>query len=208
LSAPSNGLIFPSGGIDDIPTLMRPISEGGILENKGIVDVVSCLTPDGKQIPYDIRKGVWVVFEADTKYLKNCFEEYKVVTDPSGKYMSLYKRWHLIGLELAISIASIGIRKEATGASTCFNADCVAIAKRNLKVGEILDGEGGYTVSGGIRPASKSIKNNYLPLGLAHNVSLINSINDGQIITWNDVKVDPNLIAYKLRKEMEDNFNL
>ena len=108
LSAPSNGLIFPSGGIDDIPTLMRPISEGGILENKGMIDVVSCLTPDGKQIPYDIRKGVWVVFEADTKYLKNCFEEYKVVTDPSGKYMSLYKRWHLIGLELAISIASIG----------------------------------------------------------------------------------------------------
>ena len=122
--------------------------------------------------------------------------------------MSLYKRWHLIGLELAISIASIGIRKEATGASTCFNADCVAIAKRNLKVGEILDGEGGYTVSGGIRPASKSIKNNYLPLGLAHNVSLINPINDGQIVTWNDVKVDPNLIAYNLRKEMEDNFNL
>jgi predicted homoserine dehydrogenase-like protein len=207
LSAPSNGLIFPTGGIDDIPTLMRPISEGGILEKKGMVDVVSCMTPDGKQIPYDIRKGVWVVFEADTEYLKNCFEEYKVVTDPSGKYMSLYKRWHLIGLELAISIASIGIRKEATGASTYFNADCVAIAKRNLKIGEILDGEGGYTVSGGIRPASKSIKNNYLPLGLAHNVSLLKPIDDGQVITWNDVKIDPNLIAYKLRKEMEVNFN-
>ena len=207
LSSPSNGLIFPAGGIDDIPTLMRPISEGGILENKGMVDVVSCITPDGKQIPYDIRKGVWVVFEADTEYLKNCFEEYKVVTDPSGKYMSLYKRWHLIGLELAISIASIGIRKEATGASTCFNADCVAIAKRNLKVGEILDGEGGYTVSGGIRPASTSIKNNYLPLGLAHNVSLLKPINDGQVLTWDDVKVDSNLIAHKLRKEMETNFS-
>ena len=82
---------------------MRPISEGGVLEGKGMVDVVSCLTPDGKQIGYYIRKGVWVVFEADTEYLKNCFEEYNVVTDPSGKYMSLYKRWHLIGLELAIS---------------------------------------------------------------------------------------------------------
>ena len=207
LSAPSNGLVFPSGGIDDIPTLMKPISEGGILEFKGMVDVVSCLTPDGKQIPYDIRKGVWVVFEAETEYLQNCFEEYKVVTDPSGRYMSLYKRWHLIGLELAISIASIGVRKEATGASVCFNADCVAIAKRNLKVGEVLDGEGGYTVSGGIRPSSKSIKNNYLPLGLAQNVSLLNPINDGQVITWNDVKIDPNNLAYKLRKDMEANFN-
>ena len=206
LLAPSNGLIFPSGGIDDIPTLMRPISEGGVLEGKGMVDVVSCLTPDGKQIPYDIRKGVWVVFEADTEYLKNCFEEYNVVTDPSGKYMSLYKRWHLIGLELAISIASVSIRKEATGASTCFNADCIAIAKKNLKVGEILDGEGGYTVSGGIRPASLSIKNNYVPLGLAHNVSLLNPINKGEIITWDDIKLDTNNIAYKLRKEMERNF--
>jgi predicted homoserine dehydrogenase-like protein len=172
-----------------------------------MVDVVSCITPNGKQIPYDIRKGVWVVFEADTEYLKNCFEEYKVITDPSGKYMSLYKRWHLIGLELAISIASIGIRKETTGASTCFNADCVAIAKRNLKAGEILDGEGGYTVSGGIRPASTSIKNNYLPLGLAHNISLQKPISDGQVLTWDDVKVDSNLIAHKLRKEMESNFS-
>ena len=98
-------------------------------------------------------------------------------------------------------------RQEATGASTCFNADCVAIAKRNLKAGEILDGEGGYTVSGGIRPASTSIKNNYLPLGLAHNVSLQKPINDGQILTWDDVKVDSNLIAHKLRKEMESNFS-
>ena len=96
--------------------------------------------------------------------------------------------------------------KEATGASTCFNADCIAIAKKNLKVGEILDGEGGYTVSGGIRPASLSIKNNYVPLGLAHNVSLLNPINKGEIITWDDIKLDTNNIAYKLRKEMERNF--
>ena len=99
--------MFPPGGIDDIPTLMRPKSEGGYLERKGLVEAISCLTPEGEQIPYDIRKGVWVVFEADTDYLRNCFEEYKVVTDPSGKYMTLYKRWHLIGLELAISVASV-----------------------------------------------------------------------------------------------------
>ena len=149
---PKTGWCFPPGGIDDIPTLMRPKSEGGQLERKGLVDVVSCLTRDGEQIPYDIRKGVWVVFEADTEYLKNCFEEYKVVTDPSGKYMTLYKRWHMIGLELAVSVASVALRAEATGAAICFNADCAAIAKRDLAVGEMLDGEGGYTVSGGLRP--------------------------------------------------------
>ena len=204
LEAPENGLVFPPGGIDDIPTLMRPKSEGGQLERKGLVDVVSCLTHDGEQIPYDIRKGVWVVFEADTEYLKNCFEEYKVVTDPSGKYMTLYKRWHMIGLELAVSVASVALRAEATGTAICFNADCNAIAKRDLRIGEILDGEGGYTVSGGLRPAVSSVREGNVPLGLAHNVPLVKAVKKGKAITWDDIKIDRTTDAYKLRTQMEE----
>jgi len=203
LQAPENGLSYPHGSIDDVPTLMRPKSEGGCLERKGMVDVISCLTPDGQQIPYDIRNGVWVVYEADTDYLKNCFEEYKVVTDPSGRYTCLYKRWHMIGLELAVSVASVGLRGEATGVATCFNADVSAIAKRDLTVGEILDGEGGYTISGGLRPAEISVINGYLPLGLAHNVPLLRSIKAGQPIRWEDVKMDQTSDAFKLRKSLE-----
>ena len=82
LEAPSQGLAFPPGSVDDIPTLMRPRSEGGVLEAKGQVEVVSCLTADGVQIPNDIRKGVWVCFEGDSEYIRNCFQEYNVVTDP------------------------------------------------------------------------------------------------------------------------------
>ncbi len=204
LEAPENGLAFPPGGIDDIPTLMRPKSEGGVLERKGLVDVVSCLTREGEQIPYDIRKGVWVVFEADTDYLKNCFEEYKVVTDPSGKYMTLYKRWHMIGLELAVSVASVALRAEATGAAICFNADCAAIAKRDLDQGEMLDGEGGYTVSGGLCPAVSSVRQGNVPLGLAHNVPLIRAVKKGAAITWDDIKTDRTTDAYKLRTSMEE----
>jgi predicted homoserine dehydrogenase-like protein len=203
LEAPEGGLAFPHGGIDDIPTLMRPKSEGGSLERKGLVEAISCLTPGGEQIPYDIRKGVWVVFEADTDYLRNCFEEYKVVTDPSGKYMTLYKRWHLIGLELAVSVASVALRGEATGAATCFNADVAAIAKRDLKVGEVLDGEGGYTVSGGLRPAEISVRHGYVPLGLAHDVPLVRPVKAGSAITWDDIKTDLTTDAFKLRKVME-----
>ena len=204
LEAPANGLVFPPGGIDDIPTLMRPKSEGGVLERKGLVDVVSCLTREGKQIPYDIRKGVWVVLEADTEYLKNCFEEYKVVTDPSGKYMTLYKRWHMIGLELAVSVASVAIRAEATGAAICFNADCAAVAKRDIAVGEMLDGEGGYTVSGGLRPAVSSVRQGNVPLGLAHNVPLIRPVKAGTTITWDDINIDRTTDAYRLRTQMEE----
>ncbi len=205
LDVPTNGLTFPVGGVDDIPTLMRPKSDGGALERKGMVEVASSQTREGKPVPYDIRKGVWVCFEADTDYLRNCFEEYNVVTDPSGRYMSLYKRWHLIGLELAVSVASVGLRGEPTGFATGFRGDVAAIAKRDLAAGEILDGEGGYTVSGGLRPAAASIEAGYLPLGLAHQVKLKNAIDDGAAITWDDVEIDETTTAYRLRRWMETN---
>jgi len=203
LDAPTDGLAFPPGSVDDIPTIMRPVSEGGQLERKGMVEVVSCLTHEGTPIAHDIRKGVWVCFEGDTDYLRNCFEEYSVVTDPSGRYMSLYKRWHLIGLELAVSVASVGLRQEATGAAKSLQADVVALAKRDLAAGEILDGEGGYTVSGGLRPAGVSIPQCHLPLGLAHNVKLKNSVPAGQVVGWKDIDVNADTSAYRLRREIE-----
>jgi predicted homoserine dehydrogenase-like protein len=203
LDAPENGLVFPPGSIDDVPTLARPRSEGGVLERKGMVEVISCLREDGTQIDHDIRKGVWVCFEADSEYLKNCFEEYKVVTDPSGRYMVNYKRWHLIGLELPISVASVGIRREPTGVAIEFRGDVVAVSKRALKAGEVLDGEGGYTVSGGLRPASLSIAKGYLPLGLAHNVKLRKDVAENAPVTWDDVEIDTTSDAYRLRKQVE-----
>jgi len=201
LEAPDAGLSFPPGSIDDIPSLMRPKAEGGILERKGLVEVVSCLTHEGVPIPYDIRKGVWVCIEADTDYVRLCFREYSVVTDPSGRYMSMYRRWHMIGLELGISVASVGLRHEPTGVATCFNADVVATAKRDLAPGEILDGEGGYTVFGKLVPAHRSLALGGLPLGLAHQVKLLRPVRKDQLLTWSDVAIDENLLAFKARKE-------
>ncbi|MFT6773418.1 MAG: putative homoserine dehydrogenase-like protein [Paracoccaceae bacterium] len=203
LDAPEGGLVFPPGGIDDVPNLMRPVAEGGVLARKGMVDVVSCLTRDGVQIPHDIRKGVWVCFEGDTDYLRNCFEEYNVVTDDSGRYMCNYKRWHLIGLELGVSVAAVGLRGEPTGFGAEFRADVAAIAKRDLAVGEVLDGEGGYCVSGGLRPAALSVRGGLLPLGLSHGARLLRPVADGQPVRWADVEVDTTSAAYRLRREVE-----
>jgi len=203
LESPDDGLSFPPGSIDDIPTLMRPKAEGGILDRKGLVEVVSCLTHEGVQIPYDIRKGVWVCIEGDTDYIKRCFTEYGVVTDPGGRYMSMYRRWHMIGLELGISVASVGLRGEPTGVATSFNADVVATAKRDLAPGEMLDGEGGYTVFGKLVPASRSLALGGLPLGLAHHLKLVRPVRKDQLLTWKDVSIDESLLAFKARKEME-----
>jgi predicted homoserine dehydrogenase-like protein len=208
LVAPPDGLTYPPASIDDIPSVCRPIAEGGALHQKGQVEVVSSLTRDGRALPYDIRFGVFVVFEGDTEYIRNCFKEYMVRTDPSGRYACLYKRWHLIGLEVGISVAAVGLRRESTGAAVCFNADVVATAKRDLQPGDILDGEGGYTVWGKLLPAQKSIAFGGLPLGLAHGTKLVRAVKAGVPIAWRDVALDEALPALKVRREMEALFSL
>jgi predicted homoserine dehydrogenase-like protein len=206
LEVPSNGLLYPPASVEDIPYVTRPISQGGVLEKKGMVEVISSLEANGRKIPYDIRMGVWVTVEAETDYIKNCFEEYNAHTDPSGRYFTLYKRWHLIGLEVGMSVASVALRKEATGVAHCWNADVVATAKRDLKPGEILDGEGGYTVWGKLLPAQKSVAMGGLPLGLAHDIKVIRPVKKGQSLSWDDVAVDTSTHAYKIRQELESKF--
>ncbi|HLR78651.1 MAG TPA: SAF domain-containing protein [Burkholderiaceae bacterium] len=206
LHVPSDGLQYPPAGIKDIPFISRPRSEGGALERKGMVEVVSSLETDGRVIDDDIRMGVWVTVEGETEYIRNCFEEYNVHTDPDGRYFTLYKRWHLIGLEVGMSIASVALRGEATGAATCWNADVVATAKRDLVPGEILDGEGGYTVWGKLLPAGRSISAGGLPLGLAHGIRVVRPVRQGQSLSWDDVEVDTSTSAYAVRREMENLF--
>ncbi len=196
LGVPSNGLLYPPASIEDIPFVTRPRSEGGVLERKGMVEVISSLEADGRVIPYDIRMGVWVTVEAETDYIKHCFEEYNAHTDPSGRYFTLYKRWHLIGLEVGVSVASVALRGEATGVADGWHADVVATAKRDLRAGEVLDGEGGYTVWGKLLPAATSHAMGGLPLGLAHGVTLKRAIAKGQSLRFDDVSIDTTTRAY------------
>ncbi len=203
LGVPANGLLYPPASIADIPFVTRPREEGGVLERKGMVEVISSLETDGRVIPYDIRMGVWVTVEGETEYIRNCFEEYNAHTDPSGRYFTLYKRWHLIGLEVGQSVASVALRREPTGVARDWVADVVATAKRDLRPGEMLDGEGGYTVWGKLLPAATSRRMGGLPLGLAHQVKLLRPVAAGQCLTWDDVAMDTTAAAYRLRREME-----
>ena len=203
LTPAPQGLIYPPGSVDEIPALMRPNDEGGVLHHKGQVEVISSLRTDGTPIPYDIRFGVFVVFEGETDYIQRCFSEYGVKTDPSGRYACLYKRWHLIGLEVGISVASVGLRGEATGCPTGWRADAIAVAKKELKSGETLDGEGGYTVVGRLMPAADSAAQGCLPRGHAHGGKMLKPVAAGHPMRWSDVAYDANATAVRVRREME-----
>lgn len=203
LAVPSNGLLYPPASIKDIPFISRPMEEGGVLEQKGMVEVVSSLETDGRSIDYDIRMGVWVTVEGESEYVRNCFEEYNAQTDPSGRYFTLYKRWHLIGLEVGMSVASVALRGEATGTALGWQADVVATAKQDLQPGDMLDGEGGYTVWGKLLPVKRSLGMGGLPLGLAHNIKVIRPVAKGQSLCWEDVSIDSSTDAYRVRQDME-----
>ena len=202
LAAP-DGLSFPPCGVDDLARVLRPRDDGGLLAHRGQVEVISSLERDGRPVFRDLRWGVYVTFAGGSEYVERCFREYGLVTDPAGKVSAMYKPYHLIGLELGISVASVGLRGEPTGAPEAFNADVVATAKRDLKAGETLDGEGGFTVYGKLLPAAQSLQEGALPLGLAHKVRLVRDVAAGQSVLWGDVEIDEQQPAVGFRRDME-----
>jgi predicted homoserine dehydrogenase-like protein len=206
LESQTDGLSFPPATRFEHAEICKPKADGGVLERKGVTEVTSSVYRDGTDVERSLVMGTYVVIESDSAYTEECFREYSMLPDSSGKYAALYRPTHMIGLELGLSVASAALRKEPTGAPVCFNSDVVATAKRDLKAGEMLDGEGGFCVWGKQTPARISLKEGYLPLGLAHKVKLNRDIALGDRLRWSDVDHDPKDAAVKFRREMESEF--
>ncbi|MCW3476778.1 NAD(P)H-dependent oxidoreductase [Limobrevibacterium gyesilva] len=203
LTPQPNGLAFPPASCTDLARVCKPAARGGTLTHKGTVEVVSSLNRDGTPVANDLQMGTYVVVEAGHPYVRHCAEEYRMLPDDSFEHMALYRPIHMIGLEIGISVASIALRGEPTGAPNGFRADVVATAKRPLAAGEVLDGEGGYCVWGRQMPADRSLALGCLPLGLAHRVTLKNPIAEGQVVRWRDVAIDESDPGVRIRREME-----
>lgn len=206
LDVPAAGLDFPPVGAARLAEDLRPRGAGGLLERAGMVEVVSSLNRDGSPVRDDLRWGVYVVVEAPSPYTARCFGEYGLTTDISGRYAALWRPAHLIGLELGVSVASAALRGEPTGTPLEFRGDAVAIAKRPLMTGEVLDGEGGTTVWGRLMPAAESLRREALPIGLAHGLPLRRDVAEGAVLTRADVALDPTDPSVALRLEMEAAF--
>jgi predicted homoserine dehydrogenase-like protein len=210
LAPAPDGLAFPPCGVDDLPRVLRPRDEGGQLHHAGQVEVISSVERDGRPVFRDLRWGVYVTFRAGDAsgedYVRRCFREYGFSTDPSGRYSAMYKPYHAIGLELGISVASVGLRGEPTGQPQDWHGDVVATAKRALAAGETLDGEGGFTVYGRLMPTRASLTLGALPLGLANRVQLKRAVAAHTPVRWEDVDFDAADAAVAFRREMETAF--
>ena len=203
LAVPQDGLLFPPCGADALATVLRPKELAGVLERDGMVEVVSSLKRDGSPVPRDLRWGVYVVLKAANDYAAVCFKQYGLPSDSTGRYAAMYKPFHLIGLELSISVLNAALRHEPTGSCRAWRGDAVAVAKRALQAGEMLDGEGGYTVYAKLIPATRSLERGALPIGLAHHVKLTRNVAAGEILTAADVTLDSSVEAVCVRREME-----
>jgi len=204
LTPSDEGLTFTPGNVEEIATVCRPAAVGGVLAHEGSVDVMSSVSRAGEWIPFNTQEGVFVVVKATNKYVSGCFTEYPWHPDPTGQYAALYRPYHYVGLELNISIANAVLRSIPTGSPTGFHGDVVATAKKDLKAGDVLDGEGGYTVWGKLVSAKTSVRKRLLPVALAHHVELKNDVAKGRSVSWDDVVVDERLAqALELRRETE-----
>jgi predicted homoserine dehydrogenase-like protein len=203
LDCPDDGLAFPPAGLHDLARVFRPASDGGRLARSGLLDIAASQEPDGREVANNIRYGVFVTFKAHDDYARACFAQYGLLTDPSGWYASLWRPFHMIGLETSISVLSAVLRGEPTGSSREFRGDAVATAKKDLQAGEMLDGEGGYAVWANAIPATRSRSLGALPIGLAHNVPVVRPVKRDTIVTYADVEMDRDLDVVALRREME-----
>src|ERR1700688_4030442 len=203
LDVPHDGLGFPPCGADELASLLPPKTLGGVLAGDGVVEVVSSLKRNGEPVERDLRWGVYVVFKAESDYAAACLEQYGLPTDATGRYAAMYKPYHLIGLELSISVLNVALRGEPTRSWRAWRGDAVTVAKRALKAGETLDGEGGYCVYAKLVPAARSLKLGALPIGLAHRVKLVRDVAAGDFVTAAAVALDENARAVRIRREME-----
>ena len=206
LTAAPDGLAFPPCGVEELAQILRPREVGGLLHHKEQVEVISSLNRNGSPVSRDLRWGVYVVVEAPNEYTASCFSEYGLITDESGRYAATYKPFHLIGLELGISILSAELRGEPTGQSVGFTADVIAVAKQDLVSGQVLDGEGGYTVWGKLMAAGESISLGGFPIGLTDGAKLLKDIPAGQMLRWADIEVKEDMETVVLRRSMERTF--
>ena len=124
-----------------------------------------------------------------------------------GPNYVLYRPYHLTSLETPISVAKAYFYNEATIAPKYEKpvAEVVAIAKKDLKKGENLDGIGEYTVYGTIEKYESAQEENLLPIGLINKNTTVNKdVKKGELISRDLVTLDKSTMIYKLRELQED----
>ncbi|NLZ53620.1 MAG: NAD(P)-dependent oxidoreductase [Thermoanaerobacteraceae bacterium] len=187
------GLIGPSATLKDLPRLFSLKEQGGLLDKYRVVDYVMGIAP-----------GVFAIVNSEHPIIR---ETMGYVSMGEGPNYVLYRPFHLICIETPLSAARAFLYNEPTiapaGAPV---SETVAVAKKNLKAGEHLDGIGGFTVYGIIDTAENARNGNALPIGLINDKTVVKTdVKKGETITYDMVKLDEDSTVLQLRR-LQDKF--
>ena len=125
-----------------------------------------------------------------------------------GPCYVFYKPYHLPHIQIASTIARAALFGDPTvtplGAPVC---EVITIAKRNLQVGEVLDGVGGLMVYGVIENAPIRATQNLLPMGVSEGCRLLRNISKDQPITYADIELPQDRLCDRLRAQQYRHFS-
>ncbi|MGG0935664.1 NAD(P)-dependent oxidoreductase [Brevibacillus centrosporus] len=177
----------------ELPGLFSLTEAGGMLHRTKIVDYVDGVAP-----------GVFAIISSSMQEVHDTMKYLKM---GSGPNYVLYRPYHLTSLETPLSIARAYLQKEATIAPYFgMVAETVAVAKKDLRAGEALDGIGGFSAYGKIITAADRREQEALPIGLiGPNIRLSRDVAQGSVITFHDIEITEQNTIMRLREQMENN---
>ena len=201
------GMHLPPAEIPEIPEILRPKEDGGILESTGVVDTVSSLYRDGSEVEFDLDFGVFVVTTTPNERVQDYFAQYSgsgLYTASDGTYQVFYRPYHLPGIETPVSVANAAVRNEPTGVAVRHVAEVVGAAKRDLEPGDEVDGGGGYTVYGQVETAAHAASEDHVPLELLDGAEVVEPVARDEVVSYDDVRLDTDSFVYHLRRLQEE----
>ena len=150
----------------EIPEVLAPKEDGGILSHRGVIDCVSCLRQANEP---GLGGGVFIVIACENAYSRHILTTKGLIPNKKGTTALIYRPYHLCGVETPLSIAQAALLGASAGRPRETPiSEVLAYAKRDLRPGDTLDGAGGRLVYGLIDRAETLRAQALLPLGLAY----------------------------------------
>ena len=196
------GMHEPSVNLEEIPIRFSLKEEGGILGQHGVVELANSVADDGtSMLSNPLKMGVFVVVRSDHPFTREDLAYHGCHVGGEGKNFLLYRPYHLVAVPAPLSVARAVLLGVANGScAPSPTAECITVAKRDLRAGEQLDGGGGYTVVGQCEKASVAQVEGLLPLGLAERAVLRRAIAKGETIAYRDVELNEDSFVLKMRR--------
>jgi len=190
LELSKRGMYGPAATVKTLQNVFALQADGGVLDRPGVVDYCTG----------DVAPGVFVIVRSDQPYVSH---EMSYLSMGPGPYFALYRPYHLASVEAPLSVARAVIDRESSLYAPHLMAEVVAMTKKDLAVGEKIDGIGGFTVRGYADKASDARKENLVPIGLVQNAIMKRAVPVGTLLTYDDVELDENSTIVKLRREQD-----